>query len=195
MIRQIGRGAVAMLIAIAGLSPDIVGAHGKVELEDDICVRRLGGSMVHLSAYQPQWAPKTEYCTEIPEEGDTFLVIDLIDPSLRTVPIGVQIIKASSTAPKDKDEEGQTVAYWKPTSHPDGIVRGEANLEKGLYKLIVTAEGLSPSYYILRVQQVDYSQISRKAMGPIVVLLVLAVIVYEFSKTGRLRNWWASRRT
>jgi hypothetical protein len=32
-------------------------------------------------------------------------------------------------------------------------------------------------------------------MGPIVVLLVLAVIVYEFSKTGRLRNWWASRRT
>lgn len=151
--------------------------------------------MVHLSAYQPQWAPKTEYCTEIPEEGDTFLVIDLIDPSLRTVPIGVQIIKASSTAPKDKDEEGQTVAYWKPTSHPDGIVRGEANLEKGLYKLIVTAEGLSPSYYILRVQQVDYSQISRKAMGPIVVLLVLAVIVYEFSKTGRLRNWWASRRT
>ncbi|MCA1958718.1 MAG: hypothetical protein LDL14_09360 [Nitrospira sp.] len=193
MIRQIGRAAVVVLIAVSGLSPEIVGAHGKVELEDDICVRRLGGSMVHLSAYQPQWAPKTEYCTEIPDEGDTFLVIDLIDPNLRAVPIGVQIIKASSAAPKD--EEGQTVAYWKPTSHPDGVVRGEANLEKGLYKLIVTAEGLSPSYYILRVQQVDYSQFSRKAMGPIVVLLVLAVIVYEFSKTGRLRNWWASRRT
>ncbi|MCP9450472.1 MAG: hypothetical protein NNA21_10500 [Nitrospira sp.] len=195
MIRQIGRVAMVALLTVAGLSPEIVGAHGKVELEDDICVRRLGGSMVHLSAYQPQWAPKTEYCTEIPDEGDTFLVIDLIDPNLRAVPIGVQIIKASSAAPKDKDEEGQTVAYWKPTSHPDGVVRGEANLEKGLYKLVVTAEGLSPSYYILRVQQVDYSQFGRKAMGPIVLLLVLAVIVYEFSKTGRLRNWWASRRT
>jgi hypothetical protein len=183
---------VAFVLA-AGLSPGVAGAHGKVSLEDDICVRRLGGNMVHFSAYQPQNEPKAQYCTDIPEGGDTFLVVDLVDPGLRTKPIGVRIIKGPGGT--EKDEEDQTVVYWKPASHPDGVVRGEANLEKGLYKLIITAEGLSPSYYLLRVQQVDYSKIGRKTVGPIVVLLVLALIWHEFSKTGRLRNWWSSRRT
>jgi hypothetical protein len=177
----------------AALSPGVAGAHGKVALEDDICVRRIGGNMIHFSAYQPQNAPKDEYCTEIPEGGDTFLVVDLVDPGLRTMPIGVRIIKGQGGS--EKDEADQTVIDWKPTSHPDGVVRGEANLEKGLYKLIITAEGLSPSYYLLRVQQVDYSKVGRKAVGPIALLLVLALVGYEVSKNGRLRNWWGSRRT
>jgi hypothetical protein len=194
MIKRMRQSVLLALVSILGLSPEMAAAHGKVELEEDVCVRRLGGSMVHLSAYQPQWAPKAEYCTEIPDEGDTFLVIDLIDPSLRKIPVGVQLFKASSDSSSGQVDE-QPIISWKPTSHPDGIVRGEATLEKGLYKLIVTAEGLSPSYYILRVQQVDYSQISRKIVGPLVVLLVLAIVGYEISKTGRFRNWWASRRT
>lgn len=194
MIQCIRQSVLLALVSILGLFPEMVAAHGKVELEEDVCVRRLGGSMVHLSAYQPQWAPKAEYCTEIPDEGDTFLVIDLIDPSLRTIPVGVQLFKASNSSSSAQADE-QPIVSWQPTSHPDGIVRGEATLEKGLYKLIVTAEGLSPSYYILRVQQADYSQISRKIVGPIIVLLVLAIVGYEISKTGRFRNWWASRRT
>ncbi|TKB92236.1 MAG: hypothetical protein E8D40_07170 [Nitrospira sp.] len=41
-----------------------------------------------------------------------------------------------------------------PTTHPDGVVRGEATLAQGLYTLIITPEGLSSSYR-LRVQQFD----------------------------------------
>jgi hypothetical protein len=192
MILRITQAALLAFVLAAGLSPDIAGAHGKVDLENDICVRRLGGNMVHFSAYQPQHEPKEQYCTEIPGVGDTFLVVDLVDPGLRTMPIGVRIIKGPGGGEKEED---QTVVYWKPTSHPDGVVRGEANLEKGLYKVIITAEGLSPSYYLLKVQQVDYSKIGRKAVGPITVLLVLALIWYEFSKSGRLRNWRPFRRT
>ena len=158
-------------------------------------MRRMGGNMVHFSAYQPQFEPKAQYCTEIPEVGDTFLVVDLVDPGLRTMPVGVRIIKGQGEEGGGDREEDQTVAYWKPTSHPDGVVRGEANLEKGLYKVIITAEGLSPSYYLLRVQQADYSKVGRKAVGPIMVLLVLALIWYEMSKSGRLRDRWPFRRT
>jgi hypothetical protein len=187
--------AIAITVTLAAvLSPAAAGAHGNVSLEDDICVRRLGGNMIHFSAYQPQHEPKAEYCTEIPEGGDTFLVVDLVDPGLRTMPIGVRIVKGTGGGEKEKEED-QTVAYWKPTGHPDGVVRGEATLDKGLYKLIITAEGLSPSYYLLRVQQVDYSKIGRKAVGPIMVLLVLALVWYELSKSGRVRNWWPFRRT
>ena len=156
-------------------------------------MRRIGGNMVHFSAYQPQYEPKAQYCTEIPEGGDTFLVVDLIDKSLRNLPLSVRIVKGQGEG--GKEEEDQTVAYWKPVSHPDGVVRGEAKLEKGLYRLIITAEGVSPSSYLLRVQQVDYSKIGRKAIGPIMVLLVLALVGYELSKSGRMRRWWGSRRT
>jgi hypothetical protein len=192
MIRPMMQAVSGILLLVAVLFPSIAGAHGAVAIEDDICVRRVGGNMVHFSAYQPQFEPKAQYCTEIPEGGDTFLVVDLVDPGLRNVPVGVRIVRGQGGDEKDED---QTVAYWRPASHPDGVVRGEAKLDKGLYKLIITAEGLSPSYYLLRVQQVDYSKIGRKAVGPVMVLLVLAIVAYELSKSGRMRNWWASRRT
>lgn len=154
-------------------------------------MRRIGGNMVHFSAYQPQIEPKAQYCTDIPDVGDTFLVVDLVDPSLRSVPVGVKIIRGVN---ENEQDEAKTVAYWKPVSHPDGVVRGEANLDKGLYKLIITAEGLSPSSYLLRVQQVDYSKLGRAALGPLALLLVLGIVGYELSKSSRVRGWFASRR-
>ncbi|MDX2253154.1 MAG: hypothetical protein NW202_12770 [Nitrospira sp.] len=193
MTQRIMQGAAALCLLIGGLFPASAMAHGNVTLDEDICVRRLGGNLVHFSAYQPQYEPKAQYCTEIPGVGDTFLVVDLVDQSLRNLPLGVRIVKGQAEG--GQEEEDQTVAYWKPVSHPDGVVRGEAKLEKGFYRLIITAEGLSPSYYLLRVQQVDYSNIGRKAVGPLMVLLVLALVGYELSKSGRMRRWWASRRT
>lgn len=178
------------LLALVLLSPSLAAAHGAVTLEEDICVRRVGGSLIHFSAYQPQFEPKAQYCTEIPDEGETFLVVDLVDQGLRNTPVGVRIVRGV-----DEKAEDQTVANWQPTSHPDGVVRGEAKLDKGLYKVIVTAEGSSPSYYLLRVQQVDYSKLAGKAVGPLTGLLLLALVAYEISKSGRFRNWWASRRT
>jgi hypothetical protein len=193
MIPRMIQGAAVLCLLTGGLFPASALAHGNVTLEEDTCVNRIGGNMIHFSAYQPQHEPKAQYCTEIPGDGDTFLVVDLVDQSLRNLPVGVRIVKGQGG--DGKDVENQTVAYWKPVSHPDGIVRGEAKLEKGLYKLIITAEGLSPSSYLLRVQQVDYSKMGRKAVGPLMVLLVLALIGYELSKGGRMRRWWGSRRT
>lgn len=86
--------APLLLLALSvALSPNPVSAHGNVTIEEDPCVRKIGGSMVHFSAYQPQIEPKAQYCTEIPDVGDTFLVVDLVDPSLRTLPVGVKIIR------------------------------------------------------------------------------------------------------
>jgi hypothetical protein len=180
-----------LVVFAATFSPCTVAAHGNVSIEEDVCVRRIGGNMVHFSAYQPQIEPKAQYCTDIPDVGDTFLVVDLVDPSLRNLPVGVKIIQGIN---ENEQDEAKTVAYWKPTSHPDGVVRGEAKLDKGLYKLIITAEGLSPSTYLLRVQQIDYSKLGRAALGPLALLLVLGIVGYELSKSSRVRGWFASRR-
>ena len=173
-------GAFAVLLI---LLPGVVDAHGNVTMEEDICVQRVGGNLVHFNAYQPQNEAKAQYCTDIPGEGDTFLVVDLVDPGLRNMPVGVRVVRGLSETIED-----ETVAYWPPAIHLDGVIRGEAKLAKGFYKLIITPEGFSPSSYLLRVQQIDYATITRKAIGPLTVLLLLALIGYEFSKSKRLRN-------
>jgi hypothetical protein len=167
--------------------PGLAHAHGKVALEEDPCVRRVGGNLVHFNAYQPQYEAQGQYCTDIPEEGDTFLVVDLLDPGLRATPIEVRVVRGSS-----ESTEGPTVAYWPPALHPDGVVRGEANLSHGVYKLIITPQGFSPSHYLLRVQQFDYGKLTRNAVGPLTILLLLVVILHELSKSKRFWKWRVS---
>jgi hypothetical protein len=159
-------------------------------MEEDTCVQRVGGNLVHFNAYQPQNEAKAQYCTEIPGEGDTFLVVDLVDHGLRNMPVAVRVVRGLSETAED-----ETVAYWPPATHPDGVVRGEAKLVRGLYKLIITPEGFSPSSYLLRVQQIDYAMIARKTIGPLTLLLILALIGYELSKSRRWRNWRVSSRS
>jgi hypothetical protein len=172
-----------LVFLLIALLPGVAGAHGNVAIEEDSCARRVGGNLVHFNAYQPQNEAKAQYCTDIPGEGETFLVVDLVDPGLRNLPVGVRVVRGLSETTED-----ETVAYWPPAIHLDGVVRGEAKLAKGLYKLIITPEGFSPSSYLLRVQQIDYATIARKAIGPLTVLLLLALIGYEFSKSKRFRN-------
>lgn len=190
MIRQVTQAGFTVLILVAALYAGAAAAHGTVAMEADPCMRRVGGSMVHFSAYQPQHAPSAQYCTEIPEEGDTFLVVDLVDPGLRNVPVGVQVVRGLN-----ETEEDQTVAYWRPVNHPDGVVRGEARLDKGLYRLIITADGLSPLNYQLRVQMIDYSRLARSAVGPLIGLLLLALLAHQLVRSKRLRSWWSSLRS
>lgn len=90
--------------------------------------------------------------------------------------------------------EEETIADWPPMIHPDGVLRGEAKLAKGLYRVIITPEGFSPSSYLLRVQQIDYANVAKTAIGPLTVLLLLIVIGYEVSKSTRVRSWWVSSR-
>ena len=125
--------------------------------------------MVHLSAYQPQFEPSAQYCTEIPKGGDTYLVVDLIDPALRDMPIGMRVIRGTSEA------EDETVTYLRPSYHPDGVIKGETSLDQGLYTVIITAEGLPPLryQYPLRVQMINYANIFRTAVGPLIGLLLL----------------------
>src|SRR4029078_9239006 len=128
MIRHVTQAGATMLLLIAALyRPDVAAAHGSTDFEQDPCVRQLGDGMVHFSAYQPQYEVKDQYCTEIPQEGDTFLVVDLVDPTLRPEPVGMRVVKGNGT----KETEDQIVADVRPSYHPDGGLRGEIGLAEG----------------------------------------------------------------
>jgi hypothetical protein len=158
-------------------------------LEVDPCVRWVGESAVHFNAYQPQHELKAQYCTDIPKTGETFLVVDLVDPALRNVPVGLRIVKGNGS----NEAEAQTVADWRPSHHPTGVVSGETTLDEGLYRVIITAEGRNPSryQYLLRVQMIDYQKLVNSVVVPLLGVLLMAWLGYKLLRSKWLRNWWA----
>ena len=137
MIRQVtGAGLMVLTLLAALYHPEIAAAHGAQSGEDDPCLRRVGEKVIHFSAYQPQYQLKDQYCTDIPKEGDTFLVVDLVDPALRNEPVGMRVMKGNGS----KEADDQIVADIRPTTHPDGVLRGEVRLDEGLYTVIISAE-------------------------------------------------------
>ena len=140
MVRQMIQTGASAFIIVAALYAGVAGAHGKVAMEQDNCVRQVGESIVHLSAYQPQYEPSDQYCMEIPLEGNTFLVVDLVDQALRDMPVGVRVVRGTN------ETEDETVAYLRPSYHPDGVIRGETNLDQGLYTVFITAEEIGRAH-------------------------------------------------
>ena len=191
MIKQVIQAAVAALALAAALYSGAAAAHGKVAMEEDTCMRRLGdNSMVHLSAYQPQYEPGDQYCTEIPKEGNTFLVVDLVDPALRNIPIGVRVVRGTSEA------DDETVTYLRPSYHPDGVINGETSLDEGEYTVFITGDSVPPVRYEypLRVQMINYAKTFRAALGPLLAALLLRFMAYKIMNSKRLRQWRSSRR-
>jgi hypothetical protein len=195
MIRQVTRTGATVLILVAALyHPNIAAAHGAASGEDDPCLRRVGESLVHFSAYQPQYELKGQYCTDIPKEGDTFLVVDLVDPELRREPLGLRVVKGNGS----NEAESQIVIDVRPSYHPDGVLRGEVQLEEGLYTVTIAAEKrnlMRRPQYLLRVHMIDYQKIVLSVVGPLIGVLLLAWLVYKLARSKWLRSWWAVGRS
>lgn len=188
MIRQIARAGIAAFMLVMTLYTSTAGAHGKVAMEDDSCMRRIGENMIHLSIYQPQVDEEGHYCTDIPKMGSTILVIDLVDPALREMPIGMKIIRGDRT-------EGETVTDLRPAVYQDGVISTQKALEQGKYLIQVTAEGVPPLHYEyhLRVEMINYADAFRASVGPLVGLLLIAILGYKLIRSRRFREWMASR--
>ncbi len=194
MMRQMtGAGATVLILVAALYHPSVVAAHGAQSGEDDPCLRKVGESLVHFSAYQPQYELKGQYCTEIPKEGDTFLVVDLVDPELRREQVGMRVTKGNGS----KEADAQVVIDVRPSYHPDGVLRGEVSLEEGLYTVTVAAEKRNLMHrpqYLLRVHMVDYQKVVLSVAGPLVGVLLLAWLLYKLARSKWVRNWWAVLR-
>jgi len=195
MIRQVTWAGSMVLLLIAALyHPGIAVAHGTASGEDDPCMRRAGENLVHFNAYQPQYELNGQYCTDIPKEGDTFLVVDLVDPMLRSEPVGMRVLKGNGSS----EAEDQTGADFRPSTHPDGVLRGEVRLDEGLYRVIIASEKqnlMRRPQYLLRVHLIDYQKLVRSVVGPLVGVLLLAGLAYMLVRSKWLRSWWAVRRS
>ena len=190
MTHMRGIGALGLLLVAVLSHPDVATAHGAVNGEDDPCLRRIGEQVVHFNAYQPQYQLKDQYCTDIPQSGDTFLVVDLVDPALRHELVGMRVVKGNGS----KETDDQIVADIRPSTHPDGILRGEVRLDEGLYTVTIATEKqnlMKRPQYLLRVHMTNYEQLVRTITIPLLGVLLAAWLGYKLIRSKWLRNWWA----
>ena len=183
-MKQFIKLCTSIAILTAAFYSGFAAAHGKVTLETDACMRDMSGSMIHLSTYQPQHDPEAEYCSEIPKEGETYWVIDLVDQALRDMPIVVKIVRGSGKA------ISETVASFYSTNHTDGVIKGQFDLDEGQYTLFVTGEGVPPLHYEypLRIQMTNYTELLLKAIPYIITFLLIVFLTDKFLKYRQLRN-------
>ena len=191
MRHVIGASATVLMLVATLYLPGVAAAHGGTDMEQDPCMRQAGESMVHFSAYQPQYELKDQYCTEIPKEGDTFLVVDLVDSTLRTESLGMRVMKGNGR----NEAEDQIVADVRPSYHPDGVLRSEVRLDEGMYTVIIASEKqnlLRRPQYLLRVHMIDYQKLVLSIAGPLVGVLLFAWLVYKLIRSKWLRSWWTA---
>jgi len=180
-----------LMLVVALYHPNVATAHGGAEMEQDPCVRKMGESAVHFSAYQPQYEIKDQYCTEIPQEGDTFLVVDLVDPALRNEPVGMRVTRGNGK----NAAEGEIVADIRPSTHPDGVLRSEVRLDEGLYTVTIESGQRNLTrhpQYLLRVHMIDYPKLVVTYAVPVIGVLLFAWLVYKLVRSKWLRKWWTA---
>jgi hypothetical protein len=195
MIRQVtGAGCIVLILLATLFHPENAAAHGAVSGEDDPCLRRIGERTVHFSAYQPQYELKEQYCTDIPQEGDTYLVVDLVDTALRNELVGMRITKGNGR----NEAEDQIVADIRPATHPDGVLRGEARLAEGVYTVTISADNqnlMKRPQYLLRVHMIDYQKLVQTTVVPVLGVLLAIWLLYKLIRSRWLRNWWTVLRS
>jgi protein SCO1 len=101
--------------------PAIVWAH-RFGGPNDPCERKIGGSLIHITLYQPQFDPDGEYCEAVPRAGNTVLVVDVLGDQLRRVPMGVEVVALSSAQPP------RTILSMPPQVYRRGVADAQMML-------------------------------------------------------------------
>ncbi len=106
------RWLMAFGLFLSLLIPATVSAHGGASgVDTDSCRIPVGSHWVHFTAYQPQLTGTTEFCSSIPEIGDTTVVFDYEGKALRNMTVEFEITK---------EPEGTRIFYKEPKAYPTG---------------------------------------------------------------------------
>ena len=138
-IARILIGAIA-LAAIAFV-PSAAYSHGGLSMDDDRCKLKIGRYVMHFAGYQQHDAKSlkrySEFCEDIPARGQIYVVLDLIDPELRAMPISVQVLEDRGPG---NDNIAPVVFEVPPESHPTGSLSYRHTFDKpGKFVGLVTA--------------------------------------------------------
>jgi len=138
-----------LLLLMTLLSLSSARAGGGLVLEEDKCILWIDFYSAHFTAYQPATQGNQQFCGDLPDVGETIIVLDYLHPSLKEVPVDFRIIRdvtGQGQYVKLKhvealgDLDPYTVFYQPPVIRSDASFQIEhAFTEKGAYVAVVSA--------------------------------------------------------
>ena len=108
---------IGMALLVSGMTAE-VWAH-RDRGPNDTCRREIGASLLHITLYQTQFDPVTEYCEEVPRTGKALLVVDVTPGELREVPLGLEVVSTNASG------QSQTVVSVPPKIYERGVINTE----------------------------------------------------------------------
>lgn len=144
---RIGTTALVVLAcALAGgLRPAF--GHGALSGDDDACKLSIGPYSMHFIGYQPSQSGNTEFCEDIPNTGQTIIVLESIDEMLKDMEVGIRIATAS---PAGAENEADVIFEQPYRGNSRGSITVMQNFgSKGNFIGIVSARS-SDNEYVAR---------------------------------------------
>ncbi len=152
----------------------------------DLCRREVGASLLHITFYQTQFDPVTEYCEEIPRVGNAFLVVD-VTPDLWERPIGVELVAS--------DEFGQasTILSLPSQVYERGVANAEVLVKAGMSYEVRVVLGLEgepePRKFSFPFQVAAwYKAMVRPVLIVLGVIIVIVISVIRYQIASRSRE-------
>jgi cytochrome oxidase Cu insertion factor (SCO1/SenC/PrrC family) len=155
---------------------------------NDPCERKIGGSRIHITLYQPQFDPDAEYCEEVPREGTTVLVVDVLGEDLRKVPMGLEVIATGDS------QIPRTILSVPPKVYRRGVADAQVLLTaESLYVTHISLLGNGPVKSQVLSFPIRVGSWYRPLIVPslmvlgVVALTAMSVIRY-YRSSGRARS-------
>jgi len=140
LILGLSMGSVPITSLVAG---------GGLVLEGDVCIIKIDFYSAHFTAYQPDTSGNTQFCSKLPDTGETIFVLDYLHQSLKEVPVSFRIIRDVTGLGRFvklkhveaiENIEQQTVFFQAPVIRANASFKIEYDfIEEGAYIGIVTA--------------------------------------------------------
>ena len=172
---------IVILVMAGGLLAAEAWAH-RDRGPDDPCRRQLGASLLHLTLYQPQFAPDGEYCEEVPREGKTIMVVDVTAGELRQTPMSLEVVATSNSGPS------RTIVQVPPKIYQLGVVDVEVTLNAGndYVARVLVEQGThkEPQLFSFPIQVAAWYKallIPALIVSAVLALTAISVIRYQMS--------------
>jgi len=154
-------------------------------MEKDVCKLSVGPYAMHFAGYQPESSGTKEFCEDIPQVGATMVTLDAIDEVLRTIPIGVRIIRDTGD---ESSLEAVTVFNSPPAVYPNGSVPLEHRFDSPGKYIGLVAAGDKGQYVSRFPFSVGVGTPGLARYWPVPLVLLGAAALYVFSSRRQAKH-------
>ncbi len=179
-----------LILFVGVFSVNNLYAHGGVDIQGNKCFLTVGTYKMLFTGYQPKTSGE-EFCDDIPLAGQTIIVLDFIDPILRSMMVDYRVLHdvndvgIAATLEDVKEIEGlddATVFYIPPKQYSTGTFMVNNDFKNGQYIGVLTVANAGSNNIITSVFPFTVGIMQVNYWLVILVLALFLMLIFFFYK-------------